>query len=176
MEDKEQIIVNGVDVSKCFHYEKENKEYTCRLNHTPFHYRHCEDNPNCYYKQLQRKTNECDELKKEKVEIKKYLGIDSKTILERLEELQERRDELSEKNISYEQALKELKEQLEFLQASSDGDDILIRIYMDKVYRLSKTLDDIEEICRQLLDDDYIRSIAESLIDIIDKAKEGNNE
>ena len=52
-----------------------------------------------------------------------------------------------------------------------NGDDILIRIYMDKVYRLSKTLDDIEEICRQLLDDDYIRSIAESLIDIISKTK-----
>lgn len=41
---------------------------------------------------------------------------------------------------------------------------------------LSKTLDDIEEICRQLLDDDYIRSVAKNLIDIIDKAKEGNNE
>lgn len=64
MKDNE-IIINGVDVSKCFHYEKENKEYTCRLNHTPFHYRHCEDCPNCYFKQRVRKTQECEQKEKE---------------------------------------------------------------------------------------------------------------
>lgn len=36
--------------------------------------------------------------KQEIEEIKKYLGISSKTIMQRLEELQERRDELSEEN------------------------------------------------------------------------------
>ena len=41
---------------------------------------------------LLRKKQECEELKKEKVEIKKYLGISHKTILERLEELTDFRD------------------------------------------------------------------------------------
>lgn len=74
---KEQIIIDGVDVSECFHYIN-NKEYTCRLNHTPFHYRHCEENPNCYFKQLARKTQECEllseNLKIKEDEARHYLG------------------------------------------------------------------------------------------------------
>ena len=42
--------------------------------------------------QLQAKEQECKELKKEQAEIKKYLGISYKTILERLEELTNFRD------------------------------------------------------------------------------------
>ena len=116
MTDKE-IIIDGVDVSGCCYailpknqcpakimpYAKETSCIACKEHNTKLNF--CKNNPNCYFKQLQRKTAECEELKKEKAEIKKYFGIDSKTILERLEELQERRDELSEKNISYEQAL-----------------------------------------------------------------------
>ena len=42
--------------------------------------------------QLKRKEKECEELKREQTEIKKYLGISHKTILERLEELTDFRD------------------------------------------------------------------------------------
>ena len=129
-QDKESIIIDGVDVRKC-------KSYNPLGNYNCGGCRKCEDNSNCYFKQLARKTQECEqkekellsnekiinklmkevdelkqeceELKKEQLEIKKYLGISHKSILERLEELQERRDELSEKNISYEQALDEIK-------------------------------------------------------------------
>lgn len=74
MEDNTEIIVNGVDVSKCFHYVN-NKEYSCNLSHTPFHYRHCEENPNCYFKQLQRKTTECEKLKNKLNEYERAGGI-----------------------------------------------------------------------------------------------------
>ena len=162
MTDKE-IIIDGVDVSGCSYGEIEKDIFECSCEYnvrsaSMF----CKDNPNCYFKQLKRKEQEyeelrkyhnkcceefenekqallekynqvsinfyngdycntehcsllkakeqeCEELKKEQLEIKKYLGISSKTILERLEELQERRDELSEKNISYEQALDEIE-------------------------------------------------------------------
>lgn len=60
MTDKE-IIINGMDVSECEHYE----DLNC------FAYRDscgypldCKDNPSCYYKQLKRKEQECEELKK----------------------------------------------------------------------------------------------------------------
>ena len=53
--DKEQIIIHGVDVSKC------RNKYICYLYETT---RYCEKNPNCYFKQLSRKTQECEELKK----------------------------------------------------------------------------------------------------------------
>lgn len=52
---KEQIIIDGVDVSKC------RNKYICYLNETTSY---CKRNPNCYYKQLTRKTAECEELKK----------------------------------------------------------------------------------------------------------------
>lgn len=124
MTDKEKIIIDAVDVSEC--------EYVCNTAFgnigckLPFSEEiHCCNIPNCYYKQLQRKDQECEELKKEQLEIKKYLGISHKSILERLEELQERRDELSDKNLSYEQALNEIyliideiKEQYDILEIS----------------------------------------------------------
>lgn len=67
--------------------------------------------------------------KKALEEIKKYLGISSKTILERLEELQERRDELSEKNLSYEQALDEIKKKC---CAVLNGDEKILYAYQIK--------------------------------------------
>lgn len=51
-----------------------------------------------------------DQLKAEKEEIKKYLGISSKTIMERLEELQEFRDNDKYKLYLAEQTLTEIKE------------------------------------------------------------------
>ena len=98
------------------------------------------NNPNCLYKQLKRKeqecekinlTNErlvaekyimneeilklklkqqeCEELIKEKAEIKKYLGISDKTIIQRLEELQEFKDKLKISEYNYKQALDEIE-------------------------------------------------------------------
>lgn len=66
MTDKEQIMINGVDVSRCkllcsdycsLHTENE-------LSLCP-----CEDYPNCYFKQLARKTQECDRYRKALEEI-----------------------------------------------------------------------------------------------------------
>lgn len=62
MTDKE-IIINGVDVSECYGYVHNAKEYDCGETYSKFHYRYCEENPNCYYKQLKRKENELEELR-----------------------------------------------------------------------------------------------------------------
>ena len=60
MTDKEQIIINGVDVSGCKYFNRfrnicHNKNLCCD----------CEKNQDCYYKQLARKEQECEELKNE---------------------------------------------------------------------------------------------------------------
>ena len=89
----------NIDVSNCMYLDG---------NYCPNHDTKCDFVDNCYFREYKRKEQECEELKKEQLEIKKYLGISHKSILERLEELQERRDELSEKNLSYEQALDEI--------------------------------------------------------------------
>lgn len=61
MKDKE-IIIDGVDVSKCCwcDFEPDTDPY-CRINDGED--LGCEDNSNCYFKQLARKTQECEELK-----------------------------------------------------------------------------------------------------------------
>ena len=62
MADK-QIIIDDIDVSGCdFYIDSKNLEFNCKQ--TPQSY-FCKNQPNCYYKQLKRKEQECDELKKE---------------------------------------------------------------------------------------------------------------
>ena len=62
MTDK-QIIIDNIDVSGCdFYIDSKNLEFNCKQ--TPQSY-FCKNQPNCYYKQLKRKEQECEELKKE---------------------------------------------------------------------------------------------------------------
>lgn len=68
MTDKQEIIINGVDVKRCEFLFPHNKYNGCRCMNDPIanvsnvSSMSCEGNPNCYYKQLQRKTAECEEL------------------------------------------------------------------------------------------------------------------
>ena len=94
MDDK-QIIIDGVDVSGCGHYE----DLNC------FAYRDscgypldCKDNPSCYYKQLKQKEQECEELKK----IIQRHDNDNNALLKEVE------DRLCEYYRRYKQALAEI--------------------------------------------------------------------
>ena len=55
MADKEQIIIDGVNVYGCVQFIQE-EEDCCNLGGS------CKGWPNCYYKQLARKTKECEKL------------------------------------------------------------------------------------------------------------------
>lgn len=66
--DKEQIIIDGVDVSGCVSFDKLNGQNICcyedtREDKIPFA-NFCVENKDCYFKQLARKTQECKELKR----------------------------------------------------------------------------------------------------------------
>ena len=65
MTDK-QIIINGVDVSGCKKYEHEIVRCNATLKNMCFCGGRCTDkkNADCYFKQLKRKEQECEELKK----------------------------------------------------------------------------------------------------------------
>ena len=76
MTDK-QIIIDGIDVSKCNYFNNTDKSY-CEECCSEFGCAICNDRPNCYYKQLARKEQECESWKKvndEKNEFLKKLGI-----------------------------------------------------------------------------------------------------
>lgn len=57
---KEQIIIDGVDILDCDNYyvDQETDQVKCDLSDE-----YCRENKNCFYKQLARKTQECEELK-----------------------------------------------------------------------------------------------------------------
>lgn len=59
MTDKQEVIIDGVDVSGCEKYPLSNKWHGSII----FCKGGCKAYPNCEYKQLQRKTAECEELK-----------------------------------------------------------------------------------------------------------------
>ena len=62
MNNKEQIIINGVDVCECRNFDKESYKldvYDCDLNEL---HGYCSCNNDCYFKQLVRKTQEYNEL------------------------------------------------------------------------------------------------------------------
>lgn len=66
MTDKEQIIIDSVDVSKCKHFPllmyKDHPKWTvCH----EWGSGECRKRPDCYFKQLARKTQECEELKEQ---------------------------------------------------------------------------------------------------------------
>ena len=69
----QQIIIDGVDVSECCWCDSEpDTEPYCRINDGED--LNCEENPNCYFKQLKGKEQECEEinLKNERLVAEKY--------------------------------------------------------------------------------------------------------
>ena len=64
MTDKEQIIIDGVDIVECDFFSMGFPFFKDPCTLYP-HGTRCSENKNCYYKQLVRKTQECEELKKQ---------------------------------------------------------------------------------------------------------------
>lgn len=124
MTDKQ--IIEDVDVSGCdFYINSKNLEFNCKQ--TPQSY-FCKNQPNCYYKQLKHKEQECERWKKandEKNELLAKMGCPTVATARRLAfTLQQQIDTLKEENDlyknahkteqdrrrSYENALAEIKE------------------------------------------------------------------
>lgn len=132
MTDKEQIISDGVDVNECDFFIKNRDKYLCRCTKinsfgdivTPKNAENsnCLDNYHCYYKQLARKTQECELLE---TQLESY-HIGEAKLVQRIQELEHECEDLkkqletSEKwriesdlqNARYRWALEEIEEEL----------------------------------------------------------------
>lgn len=169
MEDKEQIIIDGVDVSKCSRLIV-NKlyGYVCNCEEDEHLISSCKNRPNCHFKQLQRKTAECEELKKNnQILCDLYKNVDS-CLQKRTEKFDCYRKALEPFEDEYFKGL-DTKQIAELAKKS-------IRLTTEN-RKLENKLSDIAGICEQILDgEDYVRRIAKTILDIINKAKEGNND
>lgn len=155
MKDKEQTIIDGVDVAGCKYFNRfrnicHNKNLCCD----------CEKNQGCYFKQLARKTTECEELKKNnQILCDLYKNVDSC--------LQKR----TEKFDCYLKALEPFEDEyfkgLDTKQIAELAKKS-IRLTTEN-RKLENKLSDIAGICEQILDgEDYVRRIAKTILNIID--------
>lgn len=178
MTDKEQIIIDGVDVSECNFLHVEG---ICTSDSY-----FCEGHINCYFKQLVRKTQECENYKKRAVcfkDVNKQLGYKYLTIKQKCEELKEENQKL----------------EMQLCNDCGERDDYNIpcKMIRDLDYglqkeieendRYRKALEDIKEYTRKQFCDNCedIGSTEytchceyceyQEYFEIIEKAKDGNN-
>jgi tRNA nucleotidyltransferase/poly(A) polymerase len=131
MTDK-QIIIDGVDVSGCEHYDE-----VCLGNH---HYKWCKDNDNCYYKQLKSKEQECE--------------FSNLRIIQLQETLSQYETDLSTKDCIVETCkaqYKELKAENEELKGLNTRLDNQRETYWKGYQKLKATLTEIKFWARELL-------------------------
>ena len=136
MSDKEQIKIHGVDVLKCKYYQYQSLKDCeghlsiagyCQIGKILYDFsddledcldieRFCIDNPNCLFKQLARKTQECDTLKSQldfEVQQKECLEQECEELKEKYEEVKEDRYNLNMEMYvldHYRKALEEIEE------------------------------------------------------------------
>ena len=58
-----EIIIDGVNVSECYGYVHNAKEYDCGETYSKFHHRFCKENPNCNFKQRKRAERKLEKIK-----------------------------------------------------------------------------------------------------------------
>lgn len=89
MTNKEQIIIDDIDVSECENFRPKNR-FTCYP-----HICNCHQKPNCYFKQLARKTQEYETLKSESFTREELISLQENDIncyrkaLKKIEEIVE---------------------------------------------------------------------------------------
>lgn len=123
MTDK-KIIIDGVDVVEC--------KFRCYIDRCMANTcitTACKDSPNCYYKQLQRKEQECEELKKYKDVVNKLAGMQIiLTNKDKMPELYENAKDL--KLDCYKQTLEKIEEFVEPIYEQIPEDRVLRQILL----------------------------------------------
>ena len=159
-QDKEQVIIDGVDVSKCKHHRKciLPDNIGCKIDDFL-----CCDKPNCDYKQLQRKEQELIDYKKQFKADTKEMENYQNEIVKHLESIEYLRTQLRNK----EQECEELKEQLQANQPTGICETCMAKaILQNDKYR--KALEEIENFTKKHCDYWCERN---KILDIINKAK-----
>ncbi|MBS6552929.1 MAG: hypothetical protein KH321_03185 [Clostridium sp.] len=134
MTDKKEIIIDGVDVSGCEYYD----QGICNIPDVIETYDSCIDKGACYFKQLQRKEKECEELSNEIEE----LNVKYETVVN-----------LAKKNAdANEYCLQELEKENQKLKQALDEIEKIVTLDKTHIKYAGSTLvicDDILDIIRK---------------------------
>ncbi len=144
MTNREQIIIDGVNVSGC-EYFRPNSTLTCSRGYGGS----CDNkysDKQCYSKQLARKTQECDNWKHQA-----ELGSGpTDRLSKQLEEKMQECEELKEKNAKLEKKLELIPCANEALQIGYTAYKKQTEYLLGKSDRYRKALEEIEEIVKEL--------------------------
>ena len=166
MTDKKEIMIDGVEVSGC-------KEYIWALSHVcnlvngrtdKFE---CNYYPNCYFKQLARKEQECDYWKHQAELGSETTDRLSKQLEEKIQECEKLKEQLMETK-TFDLFADKLIEKF-------NTDSAIASIFKNNT-RYRKALEEIEKVCiedtREFADGTAVRyDSLDEILDIINKAK-----
>ena len=146
MADKETII-DGIDVSGCEHCVKMTK-YRCIIQRDVYKCL-CEENPNCYYKQLKRKEQECDKLYIQLKADEEYHKEEENTLRKIIKNKEERNIELYKENNQLKEDNEELKKQVcglrpelkSIINKTCSKYNIETKAYHEKIIEIMNNLD-----------------------------------
>ena len=202
MTDKEQIMIDGVDIMDCDYYYVEQATDQVKCDN---YGGYCQEHENCPFKQLTRKTQECEQKEKELLSNEKIINKLMKEVDELKQECEEYKKravcfkdvnkQLGYKYLTIKQECEELKEEIinknekikELRFSVSDLTNRLCNLNAEQSFRivdLEQALNEIEkyqkrncETCSFYKTDKCgISCQTFVIIDIINKAKDGNNE
>lgn len=155
----DKIIIDGVDVSECEFYGYDG---VCKLYSGSICSKDCSNYPNCNYKQLKRKTQECEELYNEKMKL-----IDKS--IEQKCKIRELIDENAIKEVVYKingKCAKTVANKVEEIRKIVEGKDC-------KWSKYKQALDEIEEFCTVYsANHDAYETVYKDILAFINKAKD----
>lgn len=136
----DKIIIDGVDVSECEYINCCDKKTKCIILQDDI----CADSQyckgcNCYYKQLKRKQQECEELKSDLTELSKIIDCKNGTILTFKAKL----NQLKKTNEELRKCYKNNSALLDFEETNTTK-------LVNKVMKLEQTLIEIKEIAKNM--------------------------
>ena len=181
MTDKEQIMINGVDVRECeyltYQLEEDGQYYWfCKISPTggPDE---CEYNPECFYKrvlkQLVRKTQECEELKRKLSNQEQLYQNEIEIYNQSCLQLRQENDDLYLERLA--------------LNTANSGINALLEVKEQECDRYRKALEEIEKVINNILNSCLGRNTVScrpahnvcgdliNILDIINKAKGEDN-
>ena len=160
------IYLDGVDVSECLFYQSNFEEdYDVKIKHFCSNWHNsCEsvNNSNCYFKQLARKTQECEELKRK---------------LSNQEQLYQNEIEIYDKScLELRQENDDLYLERLALNTANSGINALLEVKEQECDRYRKALEEIEKVCLEdvhtFADGTTVRYASlDEILNIINKVK-----
>ena len=154
-----EIIIDGVNVAECMHFDKVSysfgNTYYCMCDGNMSYI--CQENSNCYYKQLKRKEEECEAYKMEaeegieiNAELKvalKEISFENQKFCYQIEEQTKQLDQLKADNLSLKRGIEIAKESDKYLASKLKTENDNYKKALQEIREIQKDCDGCNGDC-----------------------------